>query len=142
MLGIPTKRSSKSPSRISNFFRFCFIVSGRPFIYKIKNYFLFGVIIHTSACSIPIREYEFPGQSFLEQRRMCQQVSSRNSKQYMVVNRKVLPMKKDEIMAPIQNTESDLQQGVYYCGIFQARNYSCSPYQTRRLDGKECRFQR
>ena len=141
MLGTLTKRSSKSPSRISNFFRFCFIVSDRPFIYK-KKYFLFGIIIHTSACSLPIREYEFPGQSFLEQRRMCQQVSSRNSKQYMVVDRKVLPMKKDEIMAPIQNTESDLQQGVYYCGIFQARNYSCSPYQTRRLDGKECRFQR
>ena len=141
MLGILTKRSSKSPSRISNFFRFCFKVSDRPFIYK-KKYFLFGIIIHTSACSIPIREYEFPGQSFLEQRRMCQQVSSRNSKQYMVVDRKILPMKKDEIMAPIQNTESDLQQGVYYCGIFQARNYSCSSYQTRRLDGKECRFQR
>ena len=120
------------------------MVSGRPFIYKkqYKIYFLFGIIVHASACSIPIREYEFPEQSFLEQRRMCQQVSSRNSIQYMVVDREVLPMKKDEIMAPIQNTESDLQQGVYYCGIFQARNYSCSPYQTRRLDGKECRFQR
>ena len=144
MLGILPKRSSKSPSWISNFFRSCFMVSGRPFIYKkkYKIYFLFGIIVHASACSIPIREYEFPEQSFLEQRRMCQQVSSRNSKQYMVVDREVLPMKKDEIMAPIQNTESDLQQGVYYCGIFQARNYSCSPYQTRRLDGKECRFQR
>ena len=119
------------------------MVSGKHFVFKnYKIYFLFGIIIHFSACSIPIREYEFPGQSFLEQRRMCQQVSFRKSNQYMVVDREVLPMKKDEIMAPIQNTESDLQQGVYYCGIFQARNYSCSPHQTRRLDGKECRFQR
>jgi len=76
------------------------MVSGRPFIYKkqYKIYFLFGIIVHASACSIPIREYEFPEQSFLEQRRMCQQVSSRKSKQYMVVDRKVLPMKKDEII--------------------------------------------
>ena len=97
------------------------MVSGRPFIYKkqYKIYFLFGIIVHASACSIPIREYEFPEQSFLEQRRMCQQVSSRKSKQYMVVDRKVLPMKKDEIMAPIQNTESDLQQGFIIVEFFK-----------------------
>ena len=48
----------------------------------------------------------------------------------------------DEIMAPIQDTESDLQKGVYFCGIFEARNYDCSPYQTSRLNGKKCRHQR
>ncbi|MDP6638826.1 MAG: hypothetical protein QGE97_06210 [SAR324 cluster bacterium] len=53
-----------------------------------------------------------------------------------------MPMKKDEIMAPVQDTESDLQKGVYFCGIFQARHYDCSPYQTSRLDGKKCRYQR
>ena len=53
-----------------------------------------------------------------------------------------MPMKKDEIMAPVQDTESDLQKGVYFCGIFQARHYDCSPYQTSRLDGKKCRHQR
>ena len=101
-----------------------------------------GLILFASGCSVPTREYSYPDVNTLEQQRLCQLVSFRKTKQYLVADRKIMPMKKDEIMAPVQDTESDLQKGVYFCGIFQARHYDCSPYQTSRLDGKKCRHQR
>ena len=109
---------------------------------NIFKFFIFlGLILLASACSVPTREYSYPDVNTLEQQRLCQLVSFRKTKQYLVADRKIMPMKKDEIMAPVQDTESDLQKGVYFCGIFQARHYDCSPYQTSRLDGKKCRYQ-
>ena len=110
---------------------------------NIFKFFIFlGLILLAGACSVPPREYSYPDVNTLEQQRLCQLVSFRKTKQYLVADRKIMPMKKDEIMAPVQDTESDLQKGVYFCGIFQARHYDCSPYQTSRLDGKKCRHQR
>ena len=117
-----------------------------PSFFLISNIFKFfiflGLILIVSACSVPTREYSYPDVNTLEQQRLCQLVSFRKTSQYLVADRKIMPMKKDEIMAPVQDTESDLQKGVYFCGIFQARHYDCSPYQTSRLDGKKCRYQR
>ena len=110
---------------------------------KIFRFFIFlGLILFASACSVPTREYSYPDVNTLEKQRLCQLVSFRKTSQYLVADRKIMPMKKDEIMAPVQDTESDLPKGVYFCGIFQARHYDCSPYQTSRLDGKKCRHQR
>ena len=102
---------------------------------NIFKFFIFlGIILFANACSVPTREYLYPDVNTLEQQRLCQLVSFRKTSQYLVADRKIMPMKKDEIMAPVQDTESDLQKGVYFCGIFQARYYDCSPYQTIRLD--------
>ena len=109
---------------------------------KIFKFFIFlGIILFANACSVPTREYLYPDVNTLEQQRLCQLVSFRKTSQYLVADRKIMPMKKDEIMAPVKDTVSDLQKGVYFCGIFQARHYDCSPYQTSRLDGKKCRYQ-
>ena len=116
-----------------------------PSFFLTSNFFKFfiflGLILFASACSVPTREYSYPDVNTLEQQRLCQLVSFRKTNQYLVADRKIMPMKKDEIMAPVQDTESDLPKGVYFCGIFQARHYDCSPYQTNRLDGKKCRYQ-
>jgi hypothetical protein len=107
-----------------------------------KSFLLFGTTLIIVNCSLSVRDYEFPKYSFVEKKRICHLVASRSTKKYMVVNSKILPIKNDQIIDPIQNTESDLKEGVYFCGIFQSRNYSCSPSKTLRLDGKKCSYQR
>ena len=93
---------------------------------NIFKFFIFlGLILFASGCSVPTREYSYPDVNTLEQQRLCQLVSFRKTNQYLVADRKIMPMKKDEIMAPVQDTESDLPKGVYFCGTFQARHYDC-----------------
>ena len=144
MAGIFQKKSSKDSSLLRFYFNFSLF--GRHqhlFLLKsCKSLLLLATTLIIVNCSLPVRDYEFPRNSYIEKKRICNLITFRSTKKYMVVDRKVLPMKNNQIMAPIQNAESDLKEGVYFCGIFQSRNYSCSPSKTLRLDGNKCSYVR
>ena len=143
MTGIFQKKSFRDSSLLRLYFNSC-LFDKHQHLFLLKSYksiLIFGTTLIIANCSLPVRDYEFPRNSFVEKQHLCHQVTFRSTKKYMVVDRKILPMKNNQIMAPIQNIESDLKEGVYLCGIFQSRNYSCSPSKIIRLDGNKCSYQ-
>ena len=103
---------------------------------------IFLIFLLTACTNSNSWNYEYPRRFDLERQRVCRQVLQRNTNKFFVSETRIHTLMGRGKMYPFAETETKLEDGVYYCGAYRFRHQICPPLQTRYLDEKSCRFKR
>ena len=117
---------------------------GKEFRFSIARVVLGKLlIILLAGCeSFGSRYFEYPRRYDLERQRVCSQVLQRKTNKFFVSETRIHALTSQGMMPPFAETDTRLEDGVYYCGPYRFRHQSCPLFQTRHLDGMFCRFRR
>jgi hypothetical protein len=90
------------------------------------------------ACTPGPRAYTYPSKVQQELTRVCQRVTLRHAKQFLVEDGKIYPiLRSGDRLSPLEEEFTNLADRAYLCGPVLDRNLPCPA--GRKYKGNECR---
>ena len=109
---------------------------------KIKLIALTSLLILSSEGCSQQRRYVYPTDERLELQSVCLDVSTRNTKRFMVLLCKIYPLNNDGKTPVLEEIRTELKDAEYFCGNYRLQNAPCPISNKYRNNSENCYFAR